>query len=44
MVDLSIFDLTGKVALVTGGTVGIGRACATALAMAGANIIIVSRS
>ncbi len=41
MADLSLFDLTGKKALVTGGAVGIGRGCATALAMAGADVAIV---
>lgn len=41
MPDLSLFDLTGKKAIVTGGAVGIGRACATALAMAGADVAIV---
>ena len=44
MSDLSIFDLTGKNALVTGGSLGIGRGCATALAMAGANVAIIARS
>ena len=35
-----LFDLTGKNALVTGGTHGIGMALATGLANAGANIIV----
>ena len=41
MADLSLFDLTGKKALVTGGAVGIGRGCALALARAGADVAIV---
>lgn len=36
----NLFDLTGKNALVTGGTHGIGMALATGLARAGATIII----
>jgi len=35
-----MFGLAGKKALVTGGAVGIGKACATALAMAGADVAI----
>ena len=34
------FDLSGHTALITGGTQGVGRAIATAVAAAGANVVI----
>jgi len=39
-----LFDLTGKAALVTGGSRGLGKAMARGLALAGANVIITGRS
>ena len=42
--SLSIFDLTGKTALITGSSQGIGLSLATALAGAGARVILNGRS
>ena len=41
---MSLFDLTGKIALVTGASRGLGKTFALALARAGADIAITSRT
>jgi NAD(P)-dependent dehydrogenase (short-subunit alcohol dehydrogenase family) len=38
------FDLTGRVAIVTGGSKGLGEAMAAGLASAGANVVLTSRN
>jgi NAD(P)-dependent dehydrogenase (short-subunit alcohol dehydrogenase family) len=39
----SLFDLTGRTAIVTGGSRGLGRAMAIGFAKAGANVVVASR-
>lgn len=44
MTSSSLFDLTGKTAVITGGNGGIGLGCARGLAASGANIAILARN
>ena len=41
-IDLSRFSLENRTAIITGGSGGIGRACALAFARAGANVVVAS--
>ncbi len=41
---MKLFDLTGRVAIVTGGSKGLGKAMAAGLASAGASLVLASRN
>ncbi|HEV7349672.1 glucose 1-dehydrogenase [Telluribacter sp.] len=41
---IKLFDLTGKAAIITGGSKGLGLAMAAGLASAGANVMLVNRT
>jgi NAD(P)-dependent dehydrogenase (short-subunit alcohol dehydrogenase family) len=43
MASMNLFDLTGKTAIVTGASRGLGRTFANALARAGADLVVTSR-
>src|SRR5213080_5249532 len=43
VVPMSLFDLSGKVALITGSSRGIGKAIAMQMALHGARVVISSR-
>jgi NAD(P)-dependent dehydrogenase (short-subunit alcohol dehydrogenase family) len=41
---INLFDLTGRVAIITGGSKGLGLAMAAGLASAGAHVLLVNRN